>query len=147
MEYEYQLGQMTLKAKFDAWSDYTSISELPNNFLEVVKIFSTLLYPNNFSINYIDSNMIIHNINTEQKYSEALIDCIQNKKSDLKLMINIYKHTTVEKSLPRRNTFIKQSDVILEESQSDRSETENISESESCKKKKDRSKDGVVVCF
>ncbi len=143
MEYKYQLGQMTLKAKFDAWSDFTAISEIPNNFLEVVKIFSTLLYPNNFSINYIDSYMTIHNINTEQKYTESLIDCIQNKKSDLKLMINIYKQTTVDKSLQKRNTLIKHSDVILEESQSDRSETE----SEPSKKKKDSSKTGVVVCF
>jgi hypothetical protein len=134
------LNQIVLKAKFDAWGDYTPISEIPSSFLDLVKLFSTLLYPNNFSINYIDSEMIIHNINNEIKYIETIKDCLNNSKPELRLMINIYKQSSPEK-LTKRNSF-KLNEVIAEESQSDRSEND-LSESE----KENKKRKGILLCY
>jgi hypothetical protein len=141
-----------LKAKFDAWGDYTPISELPRTFLELVKLFSTLLYPNNFSINYFDSHMNIYSIDKDNKYKEAVIDCLKSKKNELKLMITVYKDNkimTVDKSLIKRNSLIKPTDIILEEVQSDKSENDNslLSKSDTCRKdKRKRSRKSIVLC-
>jgi hypothetical protein len=135
------LNQIVLKAKFDAWGDYTSISEIPSSFLDLVKLFSTVLYPNNFSINYIDSEMIIQNINNDNKYIEAIKDSLNNSKPELKLMINIYKQASPDKTLTKRSSF-KLNEVIAEESQSDRSEND-LSESE----KENKKRKGIVLCY
>lgn len=136
------VNQIILKAKFDAWGDYTPLSEIPASFLDLVKLFSTLLYPNNFSISYIDTKMIIHNINNDNKYLEAVKDCIFSSKFELKLMINVYKQSSPDKTLSKRSSQIKHNEVIVEESQSDRSEND-LSESE----KKSKKRKGIVLCY
>ncbi len=141
---------MILKAKFDPWTDYSTISEVPNSFLDLVKLFSTLLYPNNFSINYIDSKMNIRSIDNDHKYKEALIDCLSNNLFHLKLMINVYKENRVahfERSNKKRNSLVSKSEVIIEESCSDRSEGFSTDSECGKGKKKRLRKDKSVLCF
>ena len=147
-------SQLILKAKFDAWSDYTTISEVPRSFLELVKIFSTLLYPNNFSISYIDTNMNIQTIENDDKYREAVLNCMNSKNKEMKLMMNVYKDKklmNVDKSIIKRNSLIKHSDIIIEESQSEISESESTyTDSEVCRKNKrrrSRKTRGLLLCF
>ncbi len=142
-----------LKAKFDAWSDYTNISELPRCFLDLVKLFSTLLYPNNFSINYLDFKKNIHSINCDNKYREAVIDCISNSSLELKLMVTVYRDNkiiNVDKSVIKRNSLIKHSDIILEEDLSDKSGSDNssLNNVEFFRQgKKKRSKKQLILCL
>jgi hypothetical protein len=146
-------SQIVLKAKFDAWGDYTPISEVPRSFLELVKLFSTLLYPNNFSIKYLDSQLNVHSIDSDNKYREAMIDCLENKKNELKLMITVYRDNkimNVDKSVIKRSSLVKHSDIILEENHSGNSENDSSisSKSEVCSRgKRRRSRKSLVLCF
>jgi hypothetical protein len=79
-----------LLVKTYTWSEYKHVGQIPSSFLDLVKLFSAQFYPNNFSINYLDTSYRIHNIDNESKYNELVYIC----KGELKLMINIYKEQT-----------------------------------------------------
>jgi hypothetical protein len=81
------IPQTQLLVKYDTWSDYKHVGQIPSSFLDLVKLFSAQFYPNNFSINFLDTNFHIHSIDNESKYNELVYIC----KDELKLMINIYK--------------------------------------------------------
>jgi hypothetical protein len=90
------IPQSNLLVKYDTWSDYKRVGEIPNNFLNLVKLFSAQLYPNNFSVSFLDTNFNINCIDNENKYNEIVYMC----KGELKLMINIFKeHNKSSKKL------------------------------------------------
>ena len=66
------LGLIICKVKISAFSDYVNICFLPNNFQELVKIFSKAFYPNDFSVIYFDSLYQQYIIHSDETYYEIL---------------------------------------------------------------------------
>ena len=97
--------------------------------------------------------MNMHSINCDNKYREAVIDCIGNKSLELKLMITVYKDNkimNVDKSVIKRSSLIKYTDIIVEENLSDKSENDNsfLNNVEFCRRgKKRRSRKQLILCL
>jgi hypothetical protein len=87
------IPQTLLLVKYDTWGDYKAVGQIPSSFLDLVKLFSARLYPNDFSINFLDTNFNNFCIDNENKYNELVYIC----KGELKLMINIYKEQSCKR--------------------------------------------------
>jgi len=84
--------QIICKVKFSSFSAYENVCFLPNNFDELVKIFSKAFYPNDFIIIYMNSNynqVIVHSNST---YNDILSDIYNDDKEtrEVKFQIILY---------------------------------------------------------
>jgi hypothetical protein len=78
------------KVKYDIWGDDMIFDELPISFLEMVKLFSKLFFPNNFSVNYIDSNYSLQPIDA-QSYKELISVINKSDLKEIRLLVNLFE--------------------------------------------------------
>lgn len=84
--------QIICKVKFSSFSAYESVCFLPNNFDELVKIFSKAFYPNDFIIVYINSNYNEVIVHSDSTYNDILSDIYNDDKEtrEVKFQIILY---------------------------------------------------------
>jgi len=84
--------QIVCKVKFSSFSAYENVCFLPNNFDELVKIFSKAFYPNDFIIIYVNSNYNQVIVHSDSTYNEILSDIYSDDKEprEVKFQIILY---------------------------------------------------------
>lgn len=84
--------QIICKVKFSSFSAYENVCFLPNNFDELVKIFSKAFYPNDFIIIYMNSNYNQVIVHSDSTYNEILSDIYNDDKEtrEVKFQIILY---------------------------------------------------------
>jgi len=84
--------QIICKVKFSSFSDYENVCFLPNNFDELVKVFSKAFYPNDFIIIYVNSKYSQVIVHSDSTYNEILSDIYNDDKSirEVKFQIILY---------------------------------------------------------
>jgi len=84
--------QIVCKVKFSSFSDYESVCFLPNNFDELVKVFSKAFYPNDFIIIYINSKYTQVIVHSDSTYNDILSDVFNDNKQirEVKFQIILY---------------------------------------------------------
>jgi hypothetical protein len=97
------------KVKYDLWGDDMTLDELPTSFLELVKLFSKLFFPNNFSICYIDTNYDLQPIDGAQTYRELISVINKSDMKEIRLLVNIFQEASTEK--PRKSKVNRKSSI------------------------------------
>jgi len=84
--------QIICKVKFSPFSDYENVCFLPNNFEQLVKVFSKAFYPNDFIINYINSKYSQVIVHSDSTYNQILSNIYKDIKSirEVKFQIVLY---------------------------------------------------------
>lgn len=85
-----------VKVKFCAFADYEYICFLPDSFKELVKIISKVLYPNDFTLTYLDSEYEQHSIFSDATYMKIIKDAREKEANEVKFIINLYNHNKAE---------------------------------------------------
>jgi hypothetical protein len=74
--------------KYETFGDYTKIP-IPKNFHSLISFISKVLYPNNFSINWLN-NYETSQIANESDYCEIIKYLLVNKINEFKLFVYLY---------------------------------------------------------
>jgi hypothetical protein len=90
------------KVKYNLWGEDITLEELPTSFLELIKLFSKLFFPNNFSINYIHTNYDLQPVDGAQTYRELISVINKSDMKEIKLLVNIFKDDTKCKKTKRK---------------------------------------------
>lgn len=97
-------NQIICKVKHDSWGDYETVDSIPTTFLDLVKLFSQMYFPYNFSINYVTDDFTTIPVDNSQTYKTLIKFIRQNRKKEIKFFVNIYKEKEEERS--RKNSVI-----------------------------------------
>jgi hypothetical protein len=97
------------RVKYDIWGEDMTLGELPTSFLELVKLFSKLFFPNNFSISYVDTNFNLQPIDGAPTYRELISVINKSDMKEIRFLVNIFKETFEGKTKKNNKTNRKSS--------------------------------------
>jgi hypothetical protein len=125
------------KVKYDLWGDDMTLTEIPASFTELVKLFSKLFFPSNFSISYINTDFDLHPINCAQTYRELISVINKSAMTEIRLLVNIFytgnKKGKVSRRVSDKTNIIEDIFAIKELSEY----SSNMSEDSTCSSKGD----------
>src|SRR4051812_18263298 len=90
------------KVKYDAWGEDMTLDQIPTSFIELVKLFSKLFFPNNFTISFVDTNFDLQPIDCAQTYRELISVINKSDMKEIRLCVNIFKETSTPNRLPKK---------------------------------------------
>lgn len=85
-----------VKVKFSAFSDYEYICFLPKTFKEFVKIISKVLFPNDFTLTFLDSGYNQHSIFSDETYNKIIKLTHETEANEVKFIVNLYNQNKEE---------------------------------------------------
>jgi hypothetical protein len=84
-------SQPLLKIKFTTFGSYNDFGELPQDYTQLIKNISELVFPNNFSLTYLGSDLSTISLNSPDLYVRLEKYVKESNLREVKLLVIVYE--------------------------------------------------------